>query len=80
METHESRFDSLCFTSQTVLIVVMRDKKWLLAFSETTPQLAFSSCLGVSLCVGHGLVHAHAPVKEAVCYYYSSGRGNVNLT
>lgn len=55
METHESRFDSLCFTSQTVLIVVMRDKKWLLAFS-TTSQLAFNSSLGVSLCVGHNLV------------------------
>lgn len=77
METHESRFDSLCFTSQTALIVVMRDKKWLLAFSATT-QLAFSSFLGVPLCVSRLLVHytlQHPHTSRG-----TSGMRNVNFT
>lgn len=35
MVTHKSMFDSLCFTSRAVLIVLMQDKKCMLAFTTT---------------------------------------------
>lgn len=47
-------------TSSALLIVLMQDKKWLLAF-PTSRQLAFNSSIAVSLCVGHSSVNTETP-------------------